>query len=101
MVTASSPAGPASRVLAALDAGAPSLAEVSLRTGLSRDVVDAAVDHLVRLGRLEARTLANGCPESGCGSCASGGADGSPGCGADGAGGRRSGPVLVTLRVRR
>ena len=101
MVTRSPTLGPVSRVLAALDDGAPSLAEVSARTGLPRDVVDAAVDHLVRLGRLEARTLAIGCPDSGCGSCASGRVDGSPGCGAAEAGRRRSGLVLVTLSVRR
>ena len=101
MVTHSPTLGPVSRVLAALEEGAPSLAEVSARTGLRRDVVDAAVDHLVRLGRLETRTLAIGCPGSGCGSCVSARVDGSPECGADGPSRRRSGPVLVALSVRR
>ncbi|MCA1780880.1 MAG: FeoC-like transcriptional regulator [Dermatophilaceae bacterium] len=100
-MTQPSTLGPLRQVLAALDAGAHSLAEVSERTGLSRDVVAAAVEHLVRLGRLEARTLAIGCPDAGCGSCASGGADGSAGCGAARPSRLRSGPALVALSVRR
>lgn len=100
MVTQPATVGPLRQVLAALDGGVHSLAEVSERTGLSRDVVDAAVEHLVRLGRLEARALAIGCPDAGCGSCASGGTDGSAGCGAAGPSRLRSGPVLVTLSVR-
>lgn len=100
MVTQPSTLGPLGQVLAALDAGAHSLAEVSGRTGLSRDVVDASVDHLVRVGRLEARTLTTGCPDAGCGSCASGCTDGSAGCGAAGPGRPRSDPTLVTISVR-
>ncbi|MGN6245719.1 MAG: FeoC-like transcriptional regulator [Motilibacteraceae bacterium] len=92
---------PLRAVLDAFDAGAASLAEVSRRTGLDRDVVDAAVDHLVRLGRLSAQQLAVGCPPSGCGGCASGAADGGAGCGAEGPSAVRSGPVLVALSVRR
>ncbi|MGN6330080.1 MAG: FeoC-like transcriptional regulator [Motilibacteraceae bacterium] len=93
--------GPLRAVLDAFDAGAASLADVAHRTGLDRDVVDAAVDHLVRLGRLSAQQLAVGCPPSGCGGCASGTADGAAGCGADGPSAVRSGPVLVALSVRR
>lgn len=92
-------AGPLRAVLAALQDGAPSLHDVCLRTKLDRDVVDAAVDHLVRMGRISAKELAIGCPGGGCGSCASG-VDGSPGCGAHGASAARSGPVLVALSVR-
>lgn len=92
---------PLTEVLAAIAGGARSLAVVSERTGLGRDIVDAAVDHLVRTGHLEARTLGPGCPESGCGSCASGAVDGSPGCGATGPSPARSGAVLVTLSLRR
>ncbi|MCE1178075.1 MAG: FeoC-like transcriptional regulator [Micrococcales bacterium] len=92
---------PLSAVLAAFEAGAESLDDVSRRTGLDRDVVSAAVDQLVRMGRIDARELAIGCPSGGCGSCASGTSDGQAGCGADGPSGTRSGPVLVTLSLRR
>jgi len=93
--------GPLSAVLAELTGGARSLADVSRRTGLSRDVVDAAVAHLVRLGRLETTELTVGCPPAGCGGCASGTRDGAPGCGAPVAGSGRRSPVLVALSVRR
>ncbi|WP_289032688.1 FeoC-like transcriptional regulator [uncultured Arsenicicoccus sp.] len=93
--------GPLQQVLAAFGSGARSLDEISRRTGLSRASVDAAVDHLVRMGRVEARELAAGCPDGGCGTCASGSADGDAGCGADGPSRRRSGPVLVELTLRR
>lgn len=93
--------GPLRQVLAAFASGASSLDAISRATGLSRSSVDAAVDHLVRMGRIEARELAAGCPDGGCGSCASGSADGDAGCGADGPSRRRSGPVLVQLTLRR
>lgn len=93
--------GPLSAVLSAFEDGAHSLAEVSTRCGLPLDTVRASVDHLVRIGRLEARELAIGCPTGGCRSCASGADDGSAGCGSSAPSGRRSGPVLVALTVRR
>ncbi|HET7762005.1 MAG TPA: FeoC-like transcriptional regulator [Phycicoccus sp.] len=93
--------GPLSAVLEAFGSGAGSLAEVAARSGLSPEVVRAAVDHLVRMGRLEAKELALGCPTGGCGSCASGTPQGAAGCGAPGPSGRRSGPVLVTIGLRR
>ena len=52
------------------------------------------------MGRLDARELTVGCPEGGCGGCASGSGDAS-GCGAAGPSARRSGPVLVSLSARR
>lgn len=91
---------PLRAVLGAFDAGATSLSDVARRTGLDRDVVDASVEHLVRMGRLSAGTLSTGCPDGGCGSCASGD-DGSAGCGSSGPSSRRQGPVLVTLSVTR
>ncbi len=100
-MTTAAGARPLTAVLAAFEGGARSLDEVGTRTGLSRDVVSAAVEHLVRLGRIEAKELAIGCPSAGCGSCASGTADGTPGCGAPQPSGQRSGPVLVTLSLRR
>lgn len=93
--------GPLRQVLDALGSGCQSLPEVAERTGLGLEAVRAATDHLVRIGRLEARELAMGCPSSGCGSCASAGPGDSPGCGADAPSTTRRGPVLVTLSVRR
>ncbi|CAI9407571.1 hypothetical protein AESSP_01848 [Aestuariimicrobium sp. T2.26MG-19.2B] len=92
---------PLSSVLAAFGAGALSLDEVADRTGLDRDVVDAAVDHLRRMGRLRATELAVGCPSGGCGSCASGRPDATAGCGAAAPSAHRSGPVLVQLSLPR
>ncbi len=96
---------PLRAVLAELDAGAPTLDEVARRTGLDRGVVGAAVDHLVRLGRVSASTLGTACPDGGCGTCPDGGCGTCPagaGCDARGvpapAGSR---PVLVALSVRR
>jgi hypothetical protein len=91
---------PLRSVLAAFEDGARSRSEVGTRTGLRRDIVDAAIEHLLRVGRLDARELTVGCPDGGCGSCASGAGD-APGCGSSGPSARRSGPVLVTLSVRR
>lgn len=91
---------PLRSVLDAFSTGAASRHEVCTRTGLSRDVVDAAIEHLVRAGRLEARELTVGCPDGGCGSCASGHGS-APGCGASGPSSARTGPVLVTLSPTR
>jgi hypothetical protein len=84
-------------VLDALQGGASSVADVSARTALPRDVVIGAVDHLVRLGRLAVEELPAGCPTGGCGSCAI--AKGPVSCGAGGSP-NPTGPVLVTIRVR-
>ena len=101
MSSVATPAGgPLTAVLAAFDTGAHSLAEVGDRCGLAPDIVRASVDHLVRMGRLEAKELAIGCPPGGCRSCASGAGDGSAGCGTSAPSGRRPGPVLVALSVR-
>lgn len=92
--------GPLSQVLAALEGGVGTLDEVTRTTGLGRDVVDAAVAHLVRIGRLDARELTSGCPSGGCGTCAAA-VEGAPGCGAPAPSGTRSGRVVVALSVRR
>lgn len=99
--------GPLRAVLDAFREGAVSVAEVRRRTGLGDDVVDAAIDHLIRLGELDASYLAMGCPEAGCGSCASGVSDPGdstgtgvrPGCGAASPAAGRRGPVLVALTL--
>jgi hypothetical protein len=97
-VSGSGTSGPLRAVLAAFENGSASLNEVAERTSLPRDVVDAAIDHLVRMGRLSAKQLASGCPTGGCGSCASG-SHGQAGCGAPGPSTTRSGPVLVALTI--
>jgi hypothetical protein len=89
------PRGPLSLVLAELEVGTPTVAEMAHRTGLDTDVVRAAVDHLVRSGRVEAGELAIGCPPSGCGGCASAG-----GCGQAAPSSGRRGLVTLTLSRR-
>ncbi|MEL4358715.1 MULTISPECIES: FeoC-like transcriptional regulator [unclassified Luteococcus] len=97
----SAPQRPLSAVLAAFESGATSLEEIGQRTGLGPDVVQTSIDHLRRMGRIEAKELAMGCPSGGCGTCASGRSDGSAGCGSDGPSTQRTGPVLVQLSLRR
>jgi hypothetical protein len=93
--------GPLSIVLAELAAGTPTLTEMARRSGLEESVVRAAVDHLVRSGRVEARELSMGCPASGCGSCASATDAGAPGCGLGApVPGRRAGLITLTLTRR-
>ncbi len=102
-VTASSggaPVGPLRAVLDALGQGRHTRADLARATGLSPDVVDAALEHLVRIGRVRAEHLGGGCPSSGCGGCASGRADASAGCGAPGPASSR-GPIALTLVERR
>lgn len=93
--------GPLSAVLRAFEDGAGSLDEITRITGMSPDVVQSSVDHLRRMGRIEAKELSMGCPSGGCGSCASGTADGDAGCGSSGPSTERRGPVLVQLSLRR
>lgn len=61
--------GPLRSVAAAFDAGVTTRQAVAERTGLTRDVVDAAVDHLLRVGSLTTTALTAGCPQEGCGGC--------------------------------
>ena len=92
--------GPLSTVLAELEAGTPTIAEMVRRSGLAESVLRAAVDHLVRSGRVQSKELSMGCPESGCGGCASA-SDGAPGCGlGTPVPGRRAGLVTLTLTRR-
>lgn len=92
---------PLTAVLDAFEAGATSLADVEDSTRLGRDVVSAAVEHLVRAGRLEARSLSAGCPAGGCGGCAFASADGTAGCPTGAPTPGRRGPGLVALTLRR
>jgi hypothetical protein len=93
--------GPLSAVLEAFRDGVRSFDDVAARCDLSVDVVRACVDHLVRIGRLEATELAVGCPTGGCGSCALSRADGTAGCGATGPSDTRTGAVAVAISLRR
>ncbi|WAL67988.1 FeoC-like transcriptional regulator [Amycolatopsis cynarae] len=88
------PAGPLRAVLTAMEGGAPSVEAVVRVTDLSRDVVEAALDHLVRMGRVSAAELASGCTSGGCGACPLS-AKGQPGCDTRGA---RPSPITFTLR---
>ena len=91
--------GPLSRVLAEVEAGTPTLAQMARNLTLDEDVVRAAVDHLVRAGRIESRELSLGCPPSGCGSCAVASTGG--GCGhPEVVAGRRPGLVMLSLTHR-
>jgi len=93
--------GPLTTVLAEMQAGTPTVAEIVRRSGLEDSVVRAAVDHLVRSGRVESRELSMGCPASGCGGCAAATVDGAPGCGLPSpVPGRRAGLVTLTLTRR-
>ena len=88
--------GPLHLVLAEITAGTPTLAEIARRTGLTDDVVHAAVDHLVRAGRVTSTELSLGCPTGGCGTCPS-----SDGCSLPAAlGARRPGLVSLSLATR-
>lgn len=82
--------GPLSIVLTQVEAGISSIAEMSRRTGLAPDVLRAAMDHLVRTGRITTRSLALGCPPQGCGGCAV------TGCASSGAG--RTSLTLLSRR---
>lgn len=100
----SAAASPLSAVLKAIESGAGSVDVIASRTGMSSDTVQASLDHLRRMGRLDARELAMGCPGGGCASCAMSHGDGTPGCGSGGcvvpgSGPRR--PVLIELTLRR
>lgn len=80
--------GPLRKVSDAIDAGAVTVTEIGRTTGLSSDLVRAALDHLLRMGALRAEELTAGCPPSGCTTCASA----APATGTCG-----SGQVLITL----
>jgi hypothetical protein len=80
-------------VLDEVAAGTPTVAQIARRAGVDRGLVELAVQRLVAAGRLDAQSLAGGCPSTGCGTCPAGSSD----CSADALGG---GAVLLTLVVR-
>ncbi len=90
---------PLAAVLNAFGSGACSLAEIESATALDHDVVTAAVDHLVRAGRLEAKILTVGCPAGGCGGCALASSEGAPACTPEAAVPGRRGLVALSLRA--
>jgi hypothetical protein len=63
---------PLRAVLGAVEDGVTTRKAIVIRTGLDPDVVDAAVEHLVRLGRVSSPELRTGCPIGGCGGCGTG-----------------------------
>lgn len=78
--------------MGAVESGATTRDAIAARTGLDPDVVDGAVDHLLRLGRISTPTLRTACPEGGCAGCGS--VTGS-GCAPQAA----SGPAAATVRT--
>ena len=60
---------PLATVLAAVEQGETTRAGIAGRTGLDPVVVDAAVDHLVRIGLVAVPSLRTGCPSAGCSQC--------------------------------
>jgi hypothetical protein len=90
---------PTRAVLATIEAGAGSVAEIARRTGLDTGVVGLAIERLVTSGHLSAQRLQAACPTGGCHACPSGLA-GRPGCSAA-ASSRHDGPVLVSLTSAR
>lgn len=66
--------GPLRAVLRAVEGGEVTVAGLVAATGLPRDVVVAAVEHLTRSGRFA--SLPPRCPPSGCRTCAVVGAAG-------------------------
>jgi hypothetical protein len=85
--------GPLHLVLAEIATGTPTLREIARRTGLTGDVVHAAIDHLVRAGRITSTELSLGCPTGGCGTCPTSGGCALPAV----LGERRPGLVSLTL----
>jgi O-acetyl-ADP-ribose deacetylase (regulator of RNase III) len=69
-------AGPLRAVLDAVRGGAGWPAAVEAATGLEKDVVRTALEHLQRMGRVDIETVSFGCPTGGCGTCPVVGADG-------------------------
>lgn len=61
---------PLSRVLSAAEQGATTREEIARRTGLDPILVDACVDHLVRIGLVASPSLQIGCAGNGCLGCA-------------------------------
>lgn len=97
-MSTAAPTRPLTAVVAAIRSGSGTIAEVERATGMPRDVVEAVLDHLGRLGRLTSEQVQVGCPATGCGSCllSSGVSRSCPGAGSPRPG---SGAVLMSLRT--
>jgi hypothetical protein len=52
------------------DPATRSVSDLVAATGLTRDLVDAGLEHLLFTGELRAEPLASGCPAAACGTCA-------------------------------
>ncbi|MCS6712378.1 winged helix-turn-helix transcriptional regulator [Brachybacterium sp. EF45031] len=74
------PTGPLAKVTDALRHGSTTPAAIARTSGLSLSTVEASLDHLERMGRIDRAVMASACPTGGCGSCTLG-ADGGPACG--------------------
>ncbi|MHA5282180.1 FeoC-like transcriptional regulator [Corynebacterium sp. CQ3829_602738] len=85
---------PMQAVMAAIQQGARSRAEIRRTTGLTDSTVDAVIHHLERTGRLTLEELGSSCAGGDCGSCIAAASSGMT-C-AD----RPKGPVALVLGTR-
>ncbi|QGS35957.1 hypothetical protein FOB82_11325 [Corynebacterium xerosis] len=92
-------ATPLAAVRSAIADGVTSRSAIAAGTGLSRSTVDAAIDHLDRIGSLRRERIASSCPSGGCGGCAHAGGDGSA-CPSSRTGDGPRGPVALVLTRR-
>jgi hypothetical protein len=60
---------PSARVLAAIQAGSPTIPAIAQQAGLDPGVARLVVDRLVAGGHLRRDRLSAGCPTTGCGAC--------------------------------
>ncbi|WP_175935661.1 hypothetical protein [Corynebacterium sp. Marseille-P4321] len=90
------PKRPMEAVVAAIESGARSRAEIRRTTGLTESTVDAVIGHLERTGRLTLEELGSSCAGGNCNSCIAAAANGMT-C-ADKP--KQSGPVALVLTKR-
>lgn len=88
---------PMQAVVAAIDEGARSRAEIRRETGLTDSTVDAVIHHLERTGHLSLEELGSSCAGGNCGSCIAAAANGGMTC-ADRP--KAKGPVALVLTRR-
>jgi|GEM_PF-3366569 len=60
--------GPLTQVLTTVESGVRTVPAIAQATGLNPDLVNAAIDHLIREGRMRALPL-NSCASGTCGGC--------------------------------
>ena len=84
--------GPLAAVLSEIDAGTGTVSLMARHTGLNPEVLQTALDHLIRTGKVDVEQMPFGCPPAGCGACEV------DGCGTASSG---AGRTMLTLLRRR